>query len=247
MLFTPPNAVMCDGRRSRSRRRSGCGSKERQRARERKRPREEKHHLVFSHAPKVPTLSKNNTPTPRILLLIHTQQRGPSRRLKDIINAITRQTTALEILSRANHLLHIRALFCRREPQTLLPHLLLGQRIVSEILLESDEDNGHRGTAFARLFRPLVLDVIEGVGRVDAEADEDDVRFGVGEGAQALVVFLAGGIPEGELHGFAVYSTVGDVVFEDGWNVALSKLEKEDTLQRPVTCLGILQLESNRE
>jgi hypothetical protein len=73
------------------------------------------------------------------------------------------------------------------------------------------------------------------------------VRFGVGEGAQALVVFLASGIPEGELHGFAVYSTVGDVVFEDGWDVALSKLEKEDTLQRPVTCLEFLQLESNRE
>src|ERR1044071_2089540 len=107
MLFTPPNAVMCDGRRSRSRRRSGCGSKERQRAREKKRPREEKHHLVFSHGPpKSQTLSKNNTPTPRILLLIHTQQRGPSRRLKDIINTITRQTTALEILSRPNHLLH---------------------------------------------------------------------------------------------------------------------------------------------
>ena len=188
---------------------------------------------MFSHGPpKSQTLSKNNTPTPRILLLIHTQQRGPSRRLKDIINTITRQTTALEILSRPNHLLHIRALFCRREPQTLLPHLLLGQRIVSEILLESDEDNGHRGTAFARLFRPLVLDVIEGVGRVDAEADEDDVRFGVGEGAQALVVFLAGGIPEGELHRFAVYSTVGDVVFKDGWDVASWKVTESEDAQK---------------
>ena len=66
-----------------------------------------------------------------------------------------------------------------------------------------------------------MLDVIEGVGGVDAEADEDDVRFGVGKGTEALIVFLAGGIPKGELYGFAVYSAVGDVVFKNGWDVAL--------------------------
>jgi hypothetical protein len=45
--------------------------------------------------------------------------------------------------------------------------------------------------------------------------------FAVGEGTKALVVFLAGGIPQGELNGFAIYPTVGDVVFEDCWDVAL--------------------------
>jgi hypothetical protein len=66
-----------------------------------------------------------------------------------------------------------------------------------------------------------VLDVIEGVGGVDGEADKNYMGFAVGEGTKALVVFLAGGIPQRELDGFAVYSTVGDVVFKDCWDVAL--------------------------
>lgn len=44
--------------------------------------------------------------------------------------------------------------------------------------------------------------------------------LGIGQGAQTLIVFLAGGIPEGELDGFAVYAAVGDVVFKDGRNLS---------------------------
>lgn len=69
----------------------------------------------------------------------------------------------------------------------------------------------------------LVHDVFEAVGTVDGEADEEDVGFGVGEGAQAVVFFLAGGIPEGELDHFACWRVrrVGDVVFEDCGDVFL--------------------------
>lgn len=88
-----------------------------------------------------------------------------------------------------------------------------------------------------------MLDVIEGVGRIDAEANEDNVSLGVGEGTEAFVVFLAGGIPEGELYGLAVYSAVGDVVFENSWDVALCFVS---WMRRSVTC-GDVQLESIRE
>ena len=67
----------------------------------------------------------------------------------------------------------------------------------------------------------LLLDVVERVGRVDGEADEDDVRVGVGEGAETVVILLAGGIPEGELDVLAVNLDVGDVVLEDGGDVDL--------------------------
>ena len=164
--------------------------------------------------------SKNNT-TPITLLLIHTQKRRPRSRLKNIIHAIPRQTTTLKILPRANHFLNIAPLLARRKPQTLFPHLLLRQRIVPQILLQSDKDNRHALALFARLFGPLVLYVFERVRGIDGEADEYDVRFGVCEGSEALVVFLAGGVPEGELHGFAVDAAVGDVVFENGGDVAL--------------------------
>jgi hypothetical protein len=51
---------------------------------------------------------------------------------------------------------------------------------------------------------PLLLDVVERVGRVDREADEDDVRVRVREGTETVVVFLTGGIPEGELDALAI-------------------------------------------
>ena len=67
----------------------------------------------------------------------------------------------------------------------------------------------------------LLLDVVKRVGRVDGEADEDDVRVGVGEGAETVVILLAGGIPEGELDVLAVNLDIGDVVLEDGGDVDL--------------------------
>lgn len=71
----------------------------------------------------------------------------------------------------------------------------------------------------------LLLDVIKGVGRVDGEADQDDVRIGVGEGTETVVILLAGGIPEGQLDMLAVDLDIGDVVFKDGGNVDLVVLE----------------------
>lgn len=40
--------------------------------------------------------------------------------------------------------------------------------------------------------------------------------LGIGQRTQSLVVFLTGGIPEGKLDRLAIYSTVGDVILEDG-------------------------------
>lgn len=67
----------------------------------------------------------------------------------------------------------------------------------------------------------LLLDVVERVGGVDGKADEDNVRVGVREGAQTVVILLAGGIPEGELDVLAVDLYIGNVVLEDGGHVDL--------------------------
>jgi hypothetical protein len=45
------------------------------------------------------------------------------------------------------------------------------------------------------VFSYLLLNVVERIRRVDSETDEDDVRIGVGERSESVVVFLAGGIP----------------------------------------------------
>ena len=52
------------------------------------------------------------------------------------------------------------------------------------------------------LGEPLFSHVLEGGGGGDGEADEEDVGLRVGEGSQAVVVFLSGGIEEAEGVGF---------------------------------------------
>ena len=42
----------------------------------------------------------------------------------------------------------------------------------------------------------LLLDVVKRIGRVDGEADEDDVRVGVRKGTKTVVIFLASSIPQ---------------------------------------------------
>jgi hypothetical protein len=71
----------------------------------------------------------------------------------------------------------------------------------------------------------LLLDVVKRIGRVDGEANQNNVRVGVGERAETVVIFLASGIPEGELDVLAVNLDVGDVVFENGGDVDLCQRE----------------------
>jgi hypothetical protein len=56
----------------------------------------------------------------------------------------------------------------------------------------------------------LLLDVVQGIRRIDREADQDDVRVRVGQGPQSVVVLLSGGIPKGELDLLAVDLNVGN-------------------------------------
>jgi hypothetical protein len=109
--------------------------------------------------------------------------------------------------------------------------------VEAQILLAADEDDGQILAEMQNLGDPLycvsealhaakhvsylLLYVVERVGRVDGEANQDNVRVGVGERAETVVIFLASGIPEGELHVFAIHLDVGDVVFENGGHIDL--------------------------
>lgn len=63
---------------------------------------------------------------------------------------------------------------------------------------------------------PLLLDIVERVGRVDREADQDDVRVRVRQGSQAVIVFLPRGIPQRELDPLSVHLDVRDTVGDGG-------------------------------
>ena len=42
----------------------------------------------------------------------------------------------------------------------------------------------------------LLLDVVEGVRRVDSEADQDNMRIWVGQRTETIVIFLARRVPQ---------------------------------------------------
>lgn len=101
------------------------------------------------------------------------------------------------------------------------PQLIDSLGVIPEILLAAHKDDGETRAEVKNLGDPLLLNVVERIGRVDGEADEDDVGIRVGEGTESVVILLSGGIPEGELDALAVDNNVGDVVLENGGNVDL--------------------------
>ena len=66
-------------------------------------------------------------------------------------------------------------------------------------LFVSYENDGYVGAEVLHLGRPLLGDVLQGVGRVYGETHEDDVCVGVGERPESVVVLLTGGIPQRQL------------------------------------------------
>jgi hypothetical protein len=60
----------------------------------------------------------------------------------------------------------------------------------------------------------LCLYVIERGRADDGEADEEDIGLGVGEGSQAIVILLTGGIPKSQTYGLAINHDICRVVVE---------------------------------
>lgn len=81
------------------------------------------------------------------------------------------------------------------------------------------------GTKSRKWAAHLVHDVFERVGAVDGETNKDDVSFGIGERAQAVVFLLPSGVPQSQLDHLAggQMRGLGDVVLEDGGHVFLQQ------------------------
>lgn len=69
----------------------------------------------------------------------------------------------------------------------------------------------------------LVHDVLERVGAVNCEANEEKIGFGVRQGTKSVVFLLSCCVPQGEFYGFAGGFVLfdGEIVFEDGRHVFL--------------------------
>ena len=73
----------------------------------------------------------------------------------------------------------------------------------------------------------LLHDVLERVGAVDGEADEEQVGLGVGERPQPVILFLPGGVPQCELDGLAtgLMRLGSNVVLENCGHIFLQQCE----------------------
>lgn len=91
---------------------------------------------------------------------------------------------------------------------------------ISESCLSGAVIQSERGEKKKQAY--LLLNVVEGVGGVDGEADQDDVGVGVRKGTETVVIFLASRIPKGQLDVLAINLDIGDVVLENGGNVDLN-------------------------
>lgn len=85
----------------------------------------------------------------------------------------------------------------------------------------SREKVSHRGHPSELGITHLLLDVIKGVGRVNSEADQDDMGVRVGKRTETVIVLLTSGIPKSKLNVLAVNLDIGNVVLEDGGDVHL--------------------------
>lgn len=116
--------------------------------------------------------------------------------------------------------------------------LLNSFAIASKILLASNENDGQSSTEMHnfgnplraksahvlphyRLFAYFFLYIVKGIWAVDSEADQDDMRIGIGEWTKTIIVFLSGGIPKSKFDMLAIHFYVCNVVFKHGGDVDL--------------------------
>lgn len=144
-------------------------------------------------------------------LLLH-RQRHPCGLRESLVHAPILHGRALQIPQRTDpprnletlvvgdHILLLPLLCARRLA------LLLGA-VLAEVAFQRNEHELDALAVLGDLADPFRFDVLERVFRVDAEAEHDGVRVVVGERAESVEFFLAGGVPERE---FDV-----DIVHED--------------------------------
>jgi hypothetical protein len=149
-----------------------------------------------SHSSDLPIISQNDT-----LLLARLRrrlQRRHDRLIEDILQLVLRQRRALHVLDRTKFLRHALAVLLPNGLHLRLRQLLAHLRVVTEIGLCADDQAGDAGAVVVDFGEPFLADVLEGGGAGDAEAHEEDVGLRIGEGTEAVIVFLAGGVEEAQ-------------------------------------------------
>jgi hypothetical protein len=121
---------------------------------------------------------------------------GVTYLVEHVLELVLRQRTALDVLDGAELPRHALAVLFPHGRHLLLCQLLPDARVVPQIHLRADDEARHARAVVVYLGKPLLAHVLEGGGRGDAEADEEDVGLGVRERPQSVVIFLPGRVEE---------------------------------------------------
>jgi hypothetical protein len=181
-----------------------------------------------SHSSDLPIISQNDT-----LLLARLRRRLQSRHdrlVEDILQLVLRQRRALHVLDCSEFLRHALAVFLPNGLHLRLRQLLAHLRVVAEIGLCADDQAGDAGAVVVHFGEPFLADVLEGGGAGDAEAHEEDVGLRIGEGAEAVVVFLASSVEEAE--GVGLVADPGAMVVSFRLLVAACSCDAKSPLKR---------------
>lgn len=122
----------------------------------------------------------------------------PTHLVKNVLQLVLGERAALDVPHGTQLLGHLLAILLPHGRHLLLAQLLAHAGIIAQIGLGADDEARHARAVVVHLGEPLFPDVLEGGGRGDGEADEEDVGLGVRERAQAVVILLSGSIEETE-------------------------------------------------
>jgi hypothetical protein len=126
------------------------------------------------------------------LLLDHGRlERGDDGLVKDVLEALLRQSRALDVLDGAELTREPLARVMLDGPLLLPGELLADGGVLSQVDLGADNQAGHARAVVVDLGEPLLLDVLERCRARDREADEEDVGLRVRERTQTVVILLA--------------------------------------------------------
>jgi len=114
-----------------------------------------------------------------ILLLLVLEESRTSGILEYFTDTFARLGRTFEIVLCTNLLCDSHALLGSHGSLIRLSQLVDNTRVTSKILLASNENDGQTSTEMHDLRDPLLLNVVERVGRVDCKAYEDNMGIGV--------------------------------------------------------------------
>lgn len=143
----------------------------------------------------------------------------PGGIFEHVFDAFVGLSRAFVIFDSTDSLANIFAFFRSNRFLVCFMELFHGSLIVAEILLAPDENDRQALAEVENLGDPLFLHIVQGVRRVDSEADQDDMRVRVRQRPKTVVVLLPSSIPKGQLDMLAVDFNIGHIVLEDSGNI----------------------------